>query len=105
MNLFRFVDHLRGFSDVFVFPKEGPFGHCVSLNPLLKTAEERTSAVGYVIEHLGEEHIPGIRNEVLVMISLQYVRFHHSILFYVFIIPKYITYVFVLTAIPCEIIF
>ncbi|XP_004512948.1 nudix hydrolase 20, chloroplastic-like [Cicer arietinum] len=60
----RFVDHLRGFSDVFVFPKEGPFGHCVSLHPLLKTAEERTSAVGYVIEHLGEEHIPGIRNEL-----------------------------------------
>jgi len=51
---------------MFVFPNDGsPFGHCVSLHPLLKTAEERTSAVGYVIEHLGEEHIPGIRNEVL----------------------------------------
>ncbi|PNX95552.1 nudix hydrolase chloroplastic-like, partial [Trifolium pratense] len=61
----RFVEHLRGFSDVFVFPKDGgPFGDCVSLHPLLKTADERTSAVGYVIEHLGEEHIPGIRNEL-----------------------------------------
>ncbi|XP_045792246.1 nudix hydrolase 20, chloroplastic-like isoform X2 [Trifolium pratense] len=61
----RFVEHLRGFSDVFIFPKDsGPFGDCVSLHPLLKTADERTSAVGYVIEHLGEEHIPGIRNEL-----------------------------------------
>lgn len=61
----RFVEHLRSFNDVFVFPKDGgPFGHCVSLHPLLKTAEERTSALGYVIEHLGEEHIPGIRNEL-----------------------------------------
>ncbi|GAU41531.1 hypothetical protein TSUD_140620 [Trifolium subterraneum] len=61
----RFVEHLRGFSDVFVFPKDGgPFADCVSLHPLLKTADERTSAIGYVIEHLGEEHIPGIRNEL-----------------------------------------
>jgi hypothetical protein len=95
---------------VFVFTNDGgPFGDCVSLHPLLKTAEERTSAIGYVIEHLGEEHIPGIRNEVLVIISLQYVRFHHSIILYVFIIPKYIIYVmffvYVLPAIPCEIIF
>jgi hypothetical protein len=95
---------------VFVFTNDGgPFGDCVSLHPLLKTAEERTSAIGYVIEHLGEEHIPGIRNEVLVIISLEYVRFHHSIILYVFIILKYIIYVmffvYVLPAIPCEIIF
>ncbi|CAL5186525.1 unnamed protein product [Lathyrus oleraceus] len=61
----RFVEHLRGFNDVFVFPNGGgPFGYHVTLHPLLKTAEERTSAVGYVIKHLGEEHIPGIRNEL-----------------------------------------
>ncbi|XP_057447094.1 nudix hydrolase 20, chloroplastic-like [Lotus japonicus] len=60
-----FVEHLRGFGDVFIFPNDGsPLGNCVSLHPLLKTAEERTSAVGYVVEHLGEERIPGIRNEL-----------------------------------------
>jgi len=83
---------------VFVFPKDGgPFGHCVSLHPLLKTAEERTSALGYVIEHLGEEHIPGIRNEVLVMMSLEYVRFHHSRLLNDFLILNYLTCIFYLS--------
>ncbi|CAI8594828.1 unnamed protein product [Vicia faba] len=61
----RFVEHLRGFNDVFVFPNDGgPLGYYVTLHPLLKTAEERTSAVGYVVKQLGEEHIPGIRNEL-----------------------------------------
>ncbi|KAL5079653.1 hypothetical protein RYX36_008074 [Vicia faba] len=61
----RFVEHLRGFNDVFVFPNDGgPLGYYVILHPLLKTAEERTSAVGYVVKQLGEEHIPGIRNEL-----------------------------------------
>ncbi|XP_027358984.1 nudix hydrolase 20, chloroplastic-like [Abrus precatorius] len=63
-----FVEHLRGFGDVFIFPKDkyngGSYGDCVSLHPMLKTAEERTNAVGYVIESLGEEHVPGIRNEL-----------------------------------------
>ncbi|WJX25796.1 hypothetical protein P8452_14800 [Trifolium repens] len=36
----RFVEHLRGFNHVFVFTKHG-----ISLHPLLKTADERTSAV------------------------------------------------------------
>ncbi|KAK7314511.1 hypothetical protein VNO77_33037 [Canavalia gladiata] len=62
-----FAENLRGFGDVFVFPKDecngGPNGDCVSLHPSLKTAEERTEAVGYVIGSLGEEQIPGIRNE------------------------------------------
>jgi len=62
------VEHLRGFGDVFVFPKEkfngGPNGDFVSLHPMLKTADERTSAVAYVVQQLGEERIPGIRNEV-----------------------------------------
>ncbi|RDX66952.1 Nudix hydrolase 20, chloroplastic, partial [Mucuna pruriens] len=64
----RFVEHLRGFGDVFVFPKGkyngGPYDDFVSLHPMLKTAEERTSAVGYVVERLGEERIPGLRNEL-----------------------------------------
>ncbi|XP_020233241.1 nudix hydrolase 20, chloroplastic [Cajanus cajan] len=63
-----FVEHLRGFGEVFVFPKDKyngcPNGEIVSLHPLLKTTEERTSAVGYVVERLGEEQIPGIRNEL-----------------------------------------
>ncbi|XP_027924733.1 nudix hydrolase 20, chloroplastic-like [Vigna unguiculata] len=63
-----FVEHLRGFGDVFVFPKEkfngGPNGDFVSLHPMLKTADERTSAVAYVVQQLGEERIPGIRNEL-----------------------------------------
>ncbi|XP_028181910.1 nudix hydrolase 20, chloroplastic-like isoform X2 [Glycine soja] len=65
---FRFVEHLRDFGDVFVFPIDknngGPYGDFVSLHPTLKTADERTSAVGYVVERLGEEQIPGIRDEL-----------------------------------------
>ncbi|XP_061366495.1 nudix hydrolase 20, chloroplastic-like [Gastrolobium bilobum] len=63
-----FVEHLRGFDDVFIFPKDkyngGPFGYSVSLHPTLKTAEERTGALGYVVKCLGQELIPGIRNEL-----------------------------------------
>ncbi|KAG5134366.1 hypothetical protein JHK82_025554 [Glycine max] len=63
-----FVEHLRDFGDVFVFPIDknngGPYGDFVSLHPTLKTADERTSAVGYVVERLGEEQIPGIRDEL-----------------------------------------
>ncbi|KAG5059598.1 hypothetical protein JHK87_000627 [Glycine soja] len=50
------------------FPKYkyngGLCGDFVSLHPTLKIAEERISAVGYVVERLGEEKIPGIRNEL-----------------------------------------
>ncbi|XP_058723064.1 nudix hydrolase 20, chloroplastic-like [Vicia villosa] len=61
----RFVEHLRRYSDVFVFLKdENSSGDYVTLHSLLKTVEERTDAVGYVVKYLGEEHIPGIRNEL-----------------------------------------
>ncbi|MED6210456.1 Nudix hydrolase 20, chloroplastic, variant 2 [Stylosanthes scabra] len=68
-----FVEHFKSFSDVFINIKDnsngGSIGECVSLNPMLKTAEERTSAVAYVIKCLGEEHIPGIRNELYPVVS------------------------------------
>jgi hypothetical protein len=41
----------------------------VTFHPMLSTPEDRTSAVGDVVKRLGEELIPGIRNEVLVMIK------------------------------------
>lgn len=70
-HFFRFADQLRSFKDVFTFPKDklygSPFDEYVSLNPMLKTPEQRTRAVGNVVKCLGEEWIPGIRNEVLVM--------------------------------------
>ncbi|KAI9088087.1 hypothetical protein K1719_030064 [Acacia pycnantha] len=63
-----FSDRLRNFKDVFIFPKDklygSPFDDYVSLNPMLKTPEQRTIAVGIVIKCLGEEWIPGIRNEL-----------------------------------------
>ncbi|KAI4350884.1 hypothetical protein L6164_005291 [Bauhinia variegata] len=63
-----FADHLRSFRDVFIFPKDKFYGahfdYYVSLHPTLKTPEERTSAVGNVVKSLGEEWIPGIRNEL-----------------------------------------
>ncbi|XP_054813504.1 nudix hydrolase 20, chloroplastic-like isoform X2 [Prosopis cineraria] len=63
-----FADQLRIFRDVFILPKDKlygyPFDEYVSLDPTLKTPEQRTSAVGNVIKCLGEEWIPGIRNEL-----------------------------------------
>ncbi|KAL5161188.1 Nudix hydrolase 20, chloroplastic [Glycine soja] len=54
------------------FPKDkyngGLYGDFVSLHPTLKIAEERTSAVGYVVERLGKK-IPSIRNELYPMTS------------------------------------
>ncbi|KAL1318601.1 hypothetical protein AAHE18_15G217100 [Arachis hypogaea] len=68
-----FVENFKSFSDVFVYIKDnsngGSVGECVSLHPMLKTAEERTSAVTYVIKCLGEKHIPGIRNELYPVVS------------------------------------
>lgn len=56
---------------MFSFPRDGLYnGHYdwhISLHPELKSPEDRTSAVADVINSLGEELIPGIRNEVLLM--------------------------------------
>ncbi|XP_074273861.1 nudix hydrolase 20, chloroplastic-like isoform X2 [Silene latifolia] len=63
-----FAAHLRSFQDVFQFPQDNlhssPFGWHVRLQPSLKTPGDRTSAVADVIKCLGEELIPGIRNEL-----------------------------------------
>ncbi|KAL9224486.1 hypothetical protein vseg_000514 [Gypsophila vaccaria] len=63
-----FAAHLRRFQDVFLFPQDdsnsSPFGWHVTLHPSLKTPNDRTSAVSGVIKSLGEEVIPGIRNEL-----------------------------------------
>ncbi|KAF6172922.1 hypothetical protein GIB67_035476 [Kingdonia uniflora] len=64
----QFADHLREFEDVFAFPREDLFGgngsSYVTLHGALKSVEERTKAVGVVINCL-RGMIPGIRNEVL----------------------------------------
>ncbi|XP_021741573.1 nudix hydrolase 20, chloroplastic-like [Chenopodium quinoa] len=63
-----FAAHLRRFQDVFSFPRDvlhnGHFDWHITLNPELKSPEDRTSAVANVINCLGEELIPGIRNEL-----------------------------------------
>ena len=57
---------------MFIFPEDDSqaihFGDHVRLHPALTTPEDRTYAVGDVIECLGEEMIPGIRNEVFAII-------------------------------------
>lgn len=57
---------------MFIFPQDnsygGRIGGHVTLHPMLRTPEDRTNAVGDVVKCLGEELIPGIRNEVLVVI-------------------------------------
>ncbi|VFQ63083.1 unnamed protein product [Cuscuta campestris] len=64
----RFADKLRKFENVFVFPNGSSYGSCfechVTLNPMLQTPEDRTAAVDVVVKSLGEELIPGIRNEL-----------------------------------------
>lgn len=71
--LCRFAEHLRPFRNVFVFPKDNSYGShfgChVTFHPLLKTQEDRTTAFAEVVKSLGEELIPGIRNEVLLLIT------------------------------------
>ncbi|KAL1823865.1 hypothetical protein ACET3Z_010643 [Daucus carota] len=68
-----FSGHLRKFPDVFIFPEDDSqaihFGDHVRLHPALTTPEDRTYAVGDVIECLGEEMIPGIRNELYPVMS------------------------------------
>ncbi|XP_038698447.1 nudix hydrolase 20, chloroplastic-like [Tripterygium wilfordii] len=62
-----FVEHLRDYQNVFVLPqREGnsKIGNHVTLNPELKSPDDRTRAVGEVIKSLGEDIIPGIRNEL-----------------------------------------
>ncbi|KAA8523086.1 hypothetical protein F0562_009509 [Nyssa sinensis] len=63
-----FADHLRRFQDVFNFPPNSSygsrFGSHVTLHPMLRTSEDKTEAVGDVVKCLGEELIPGIRNEL-----------------------------------------
>ncbi|GAB4828354.1 Nudix hydrolase 20, chloroplastic [Ancistrocladus abbreviatus] len=63
-----FAELLRSFQDVFLFLQDGscngPFGRQITLQPMLNMPEDRTSAVGNVIRCLGEEVIPGIRNEL-----------------------------------------
>ncbi|BFG39486.1 hypothetical protein CerSpe_257600 [Prunus speciosa] len=61
-----FAENLRSFKDVFTFPPENSNsnGSSITLHSSLSTAEDRTRAVGDVIKSLGEEHIPGIRNEL-----------------------------------------
>ncbi|KAI3923662.1 hypothetical protein MKW98_011292 [Papaver atlanticum] len=58
-----FASHLRKFQDVFAFPEDNLFGSgggggYVILNPSLKSPEERTKAVGDVINCLSEGVIP-----------------------------------------------
>lgn len=62
------MDYLRTYKDVFVFPQSNYSGRSesyVTLHEMLKTPGDRTRVVGEVIKCLGEELIPGIRNEVL----------------------------------------
>ncbi|KAL7239828.1 hypothetical protein ACSBR2_005658 [Camellia fascicularis] len=65
----RFADHLRRFQDVFIFPLNNYFTNHVTLHPMLRTPEERTRVVADVVKCLGEEFIPGIRNELYPVIS------------------------------------
>lgn len=67
------MDHLRKFHDVFMFPQnntnDGHSDGSITLHPSLRSPENRTAAVGDVIKVLGEELVPGIRNEVLLGIT------------------------------------
>ncbi|KAL0337427.1 UNVERIFIED_CONTAM: Nudix hydrolase 20, chloroplastic [Sesamum calycinum] len=64
----EFAKHLRRYQDVFTFPKNtscgSHFGCHIELHPKLTTSEDRTKAIGDVVACLGEELIPGIRNEL-----------------------------------------
>ncbi|KAL9258744.1 Nudix hydrolase 20, chloroplastic-like protein [Drosera capensis] len=66
---YGFADILREYRDVFLFAQggtsnDGPLGRHVTLQPTLGTYQDRTSAVGDVIRSLGEDVIPGVRNEL-----------------------------------------
>ncbi|KAJ9548922.1 hypothetical protein OSB04_021465 [Centaurea solstitialis] len=62
-----FLDHLNKFKDVFTCIKDNTYGSQyghVTLQSALKTPQSRTEALGNVVKCLGEEVIPGIRNEL-----------------------------------------
>nr|DAD44754.1 TPA_asm: hypothetical protein HUJ06_002984 [Nelumbo nucifera] len=63
----RFANHLREFHNVFDFLEDksysSHFGGYITLNPSLKSSEDRTEAVADVINCLGGL-IPGTRNEL-----------------------------------------
>ncbi|KAH1105525.1 hypothetical protein J1N35_009293 [Gossypium stocksii] len=60
-----FAENLRSFEDVFILSKDNCDGGKVMLHQSLKSADDRTRAVGEVINCLAEnELIPGIRNEL-----------------------------------------
>lgn len=64
----RFAENLREFRNVFTFLPDNSNGGfrsgAVTLHSSLGTPEDRTRAVGEVVKSLGEELIPGIRNEL-----------------------------------------
>ncbi|XP_074368490.1 nudix hydrolase 20, chloroplastic-like isoform X3 [Apium graveolens] len=68
-----FAGYLRNFPHVFIFPDDDSqailFGDHVQLHSSLTTPEDTTSAVGDVIKCLGEQLIPGIRNELYPVMS------------------------------------
>ncbi|XP_008463363.1 nudix hydrolase 20, chloroplastic-like isoform X2 [Cucumis melo] len=61
-----FAKHLQQYPNVFTFSQDDSVkvGACLTLHESLKTPEDRTRAVGDVVKCLGEEVIPGTRNEV-----------------------------------------
>ncbi|XP_058206782.1 nudix hydrolase 20, chloroplastic-like isoform X3 [Rhododendron vialii] len=63
-----FAGHLQKFCDVFVFHQNNSHSHHagnhVMLHPMLMTPDQRTTALADVVRCLGEELIPGIRNEL-----------------------------------------
>ncbi|XP_022961341.1 LOW QUALITY PROTEIN: nudix hydrolase 20, chloroplastic-like [Cucurbita moschata] len=61
-----FAKHLKQYPNVFIFPRDdcGQLGAYLTLHESLKTPEDRTHAVGDVVKCLGEEVIPGTRNEL-----------------------------------------
>lgn len=68
LNWCSFAENLGKFQNLFKFlpgsSNGGYHGGQVTLSSSLKTPEDRTKAVGEVVKNLGEQLIPGIRNEV-----------------------------------------
>lgn len=69
----RFADNLRRFEDVIILLDDtsygGNFGCYITLHPKIRTIEDRTRALEDVIKCLGEELVPGIRNELFPVTS------------------------------------
>ncbi|KAK9947744.1 hypothetical protein M0R45_003353 [Rubus argutus] len=63
---YGFAENLRSYRDVFTFPPERSNSGRgqINLHSSLGSAENRTRAVADVVKSLGEEVIPGIRNEL-----------------------------------------